>query len=133
MQKMTVSHSLNPAAAAAHTVMQSSIQASHCMKFIESLLREEMQQPSPDVAKLSIALGAVELPLTVKQEAAQFWPANIEEQFQLCLEALEAFVHQVHLRLLAEGTSEPRVSADAPEVPRSAARMPSGWSRLDAI
>lgn len=99
-----------PAAQAANGVLASDPTAAACVDYLLSLFREELQQPAPKVARLSIALGALELPLTLKQEANQYWPADLQQQTETCLEAFEVFVGQMHDRMQAAGTLDARVS-----------------------
>ena len=40
-------------------------------------IKQELQSPDVNIAKVSIALGAVELPLTKKDPAQHTWPPNL--------------------------------------------------------
>eukprot|EP00803_Ostreobium_quekettii_P004130 evm.model.scf_1618.2 EVM.evm.TU.scf_1618.2 scf_1618:7747-16451(-) len=51
-----------------------------CVRFLEDLLRAELSSQAPDVARVSIALGLVELPLTLKNVEQPTWPINLEEE-----------------------------------------------------
>lgn len=51
----------------------------------------------------------MEAPLTVKREADQQWPADLEQQVAACLEAFEGFVQAMHERLAAAGPLDARV------------------------
>lgn len=44
---------------------------------LETLVKEELQSSDVNIAKVSIALGAVETPLTKKDPALRHLPANL--------------------------------------------------------
>ena len=44
---------------------------------LTALIKQELQAPNVNVAVVSIALGAIETPLTKKDPAQQLWPANL--------------------------------------------------------
>lgn len=84
----------SPAARAAEALLAGNAAASLRAQF-EAALQEE----APDVAQLSIALGAVEAPLTVKQEHLQRWPEDLAQQVAACAAAFDGFVLQMDERL----------------------------------
>lgn len=47
------------------------------MSDLLSLIKQELQSPDVDIARVSIALGAVETPLTKKDTAQQVWPSHL--------------------------------------------------------
>ena len=53
------------------------------LKLAQSLVREELLKPLPDLAKVSIVLGAIEGPLTVKDTKQQHWPLDLQVR-KLC-------------------------------------------------
>lgn len=44
---------------------------------LTALIKQELEAPDVNIALVSIALGAVETPLTKKDPAHQIWPANL--------------------------------------------------------
>ena len=44
---------------------------------LQSLIEQELGSADLNIAKISIALGAVETPLTKKDPAQQTWPADL--------------------------------------------------------
>ena len=57
----------------------------HCCALIQREFREQLNSAEPDVARLSLLLGAVEVPLTCKDSALQQWPANLEVCLDECI------------------------------------------------
>ncbi len=49
-----------------------------CLQLAEKTVREELAKALPDIAKVSIVLGAIEGPLTVKDAKLQHWPEDLE-------------------------------------------------------
>ena len=49
-----------------------------CCALIEREFREQLDRAEPDVARLSLLLGAAEQPLTCKDTSLQQWPVNLE-------------------------------------------------------
>ena len=49
-----------------------------CICFLEELVRRELSHELPDVARVSIALGLVEVPLTLRNVSEPTWPENYE-------------------------------------------------------
>jgi hypothetical protein len=100
----------SPAEQAVKALLTANPLASSCVAYMEQLFRAQLEQASPDVASLSIVLGLCEAPLTVKLEANQRWPEDLQQQAGLHLEAFEGFVQQIHLKLqAAEGQLDSRV------------------------
>lgn len=64
-------------------------QALTCLQLAEKVVREELAKTLPDIAKVSILLGAIESPLTVKDTKAQQWPKDLE----VCLLDSSSSVH----------------------------------------
>lgn len=48
------------------------------LELLLSLCKQQIQQPQVDLAKLSVALGAIETPLTLKNKNEQRWPADLQ-------------------------------------------------------
>lgn len=48
----------------------------HVVSQLTDLIRQELESPDVNIALVSIALGAVETPLTKKDPAQQLWPSN---------------------------------------------------------
>lgn len=48
------------------------------LKLAQSIVREELLKPLPDLAKVSLVLGAIEGPLTVKDTKHQRWPLDLQ-------------------------------------------------------
>ena len=44
---------------------------------LTALIKQELASPEVNIAKVSIALGAVETPLTRKDSAQREWPTNL--------------------------------------------------------
>lgn len=57
----------------------------HCCALIQREFREQLDSAEPDVARLSLLLGAAEVPLTCKDSALQQWPANLEVCLDDCI------------------------------------------------
>ena len=53
-------------------------QHDRCCALIKREFREQLDSAEPNVARLSLLLGAAEGPLTCKDSAMQQWPANLE-------------------------------------------------------
>ncbi|KAL4859226.1 Acyl-coenzyme A oxidase [Chlorella vulgaris] len=94
-----------------------------CIAYLESLLRHELAQHTPDVAKLSIALGAVELSLTSKDVSKQQWPQDLQATVQELDAAFEQWVGDVttNAALTAAPSTAAKVKAVADAV----------WSKLN--
>ena len=52
--------------------------ADDALTYLKLLCKEQIQEHDTDLAKVSIALGAVETPLTSKKISQQQWPESIE-------------------------------------------------------
>ena len=48
---------------------------------ITALIKQELESPDVNIALVSIALGAIETPLTKKDPAQQLWPSNLMVSF----------------------------------------------------
>lgn len=48
------------------------------LSWLTALIKQELESPDVNIAVVSIALGAIETPLTNKDPALQLWPANIK-------------------------------------------------------
>lgn len=72
--------------------------AAACLKYLEELITYEINQPSPDVAKISIAVGAVEVPLTLKKgpQLIAGWPTDLEQQVSEQYQAFRDYVDSLH-------------------------------------
>ena len=57
----------------------------HCSALIQREFRDQLDGAEPDVARLSLLLGAAEVPLTCKDSALQQWPANLEVCLDACI------------------------------------------------
>ena len=44
---------------------------------LKALLQQQLQSPDVNIAKVSIALGAGEVPLTKKDPAQRVWPSGL--------------------------------------------------------
>ena len=65
--------------------------ATACCLFLESLLQEQLTAAQPNLAKLSIALGAVEDSLTSKKNAEQ-WPQHLPQLVEHNLAVLDGWI-----------------------------------------
>ena len=101
---------MDPAETAVKALLAANSAAQSCVSYLETLFAAELQQDRPNLAKMSIALGLCEAPLTVKQEANQQWPKGLQQQVESSLEVFESFVLQVHQQLHPAGTIDSRVS-----------------------
>lgn len=45
---------------------------------LKALLQQQLQSPDVNIAKVSIALGALEVPLTKKAPAQRVWPSDLQ-------------------------------------------------------
>ncbi|GAB4822004.1 hypothetical protein N2152v2_009050 [Parachlorella kessleri] len=99
---------MDPAETAVEALLAANSAAESCVAYLESLFTAELQQDRPDLAKLSIALGLCEAPLTAKQEANQQWPQGLQRHVESSLEVFESFVLQVHQQLHAAGALDSR-------------------------
>ena len=48
------------------------------LRLAQSVVQSELLKPLPDLAKVSIVLGAIEGPLTVKDANLQRWPVDLQ-------------------------------------------------------
>ena len=49
---------------------------------LTALIRQELDLPDVNIALVSIALGAIETPLTKKDPTQQLWPSNFAVSFR---------------------------------------------------
>eukprot|EP00887_Chlorella_sp_A99_P006571 scaffold3.g6571.t1 len=77
--------------------------AARPVAYLESLLRAALAAAPPSVAALSIALGACEAALTVKDEARQVFPEGLEATVARMEAAWDTWVGAVHEQLAAAG------------------------------
>lgn len=54
-----------------------------------ALIEQELESPDVNIALVSIALGAIETPLTKKDPAQQLWPAHM--MVNCCRTSLQRF------------------------------------------
>eukprot|EP00803_Ostreobium_quekettii_P007049 evm.model.scf_949.3 EVM.evm.TU.scf_949.3 scf_949:35523-41466(-) len=76
-----------------------------CVRFLEDLLRAELSSQAPDVARVSIALGLVELPLTLKNVEQPTWPINLEEEVSQHVAVFMDFVECTSKKIGASHTA----------------------------
>ena len=48
---------------------------------LTALIKQELESPDVNIALVSIALGAIEIPLTKKDPAQKLWPSNLMVSF----------------------------------------------------
>ncbi|KAL3136760.1 Menin [Trebouxia sp. C0009 RCD-2024] len=69
---------------------------------LTALIKQELEAPDVNIALVSIALGAVETPLTKKDPAHQIWPANLMDEVDECMKIFENFVATINSQIAAK-------------------------------
>ncbi|GMH40486.1 hypothetical protein BSKO_08390 [Bryopsis sp. KO-2023] len=64
--------------------------------FLMRHLKSELASDRPHIARVSIALGLLEIPLTSKREDERIWPENLEAEVEKHYKAFREFVKGVH-------------------------------------
>ncbi|KAK9846774.1 hypothetical protein WJX84_001352 [Apatococcus fuscideae] len=74
----------------------------------QAILREQLSEPLPDLAKISIVLGAVEAPLTVKDTKLQRWPLDLQADIAYATHHLDMFLSEAATNLQKHHCSDTR-------------------------
>ncbi|KAL0027914.1 hypothetical protein WJX79_002394 [Trebouxia sp. C0005] len=64
-----------------------------------AVIQQELQSPDVNIAKVSIALGSVESPLTKRDPTERCWPVNFLGEVMECLDIFQLFVAEINRQL----------------------------------
>lgn len=64
-----------------------------------AVIQQELQSPDVNIAKVSIALGSMESPLTKKDPTERCWPVDFLGEVRECLDIFQHFVAEVNRQL----------------------------------
>ncbi|KAK9839917.1 hypothetical protein WJX74_000318 [Apatococcus lobatus] len=102
---MAVSHSHSQYERQAATLPAEALSS---LRLAQAILREQLSEPLPDLAKISIVLGAVEAPLTVKDTKLQRWPLDLQADIAYATHHLDMFLSEAATNLQKHHCSDTR-------------------------
>jgi len=88
-------------------------QLNAALTFLETVLRTEIQSRNPNIARVSIALGVFETPLTLKDDAARCFPSNPEIETQQLLARFDTWIDTLAKDVALETPTRTKVIAVA--------------------
>jgi hypothetical protein len=93
-----------------NAALQSTDASRECVAFLRTILLEEIHRPQPDIARLSIALGAVETSLIASEKLSgkALWPTDIAATTANLTAAFQQFVEQLHQQMQQQPDANPR-------------------------
>ncbi|KAK9861542.1 hypothetical protein WJX84_007248 [Apatococcus fuscideae] len=85
------------------------------LRMAQAVVRNELSRNAPDIAKISIVLGAIEGPLTVKDGKSQQWPRDLQADVAEATEHFSGFLVEAraHFQKLPSNDSRGKVKAVA--------------------